>query len=154
MSKICDILENILERFIGLLVGMMSFLLIAQVVTRFIFRGSMYWAGEMATWIFVWITYLGMALLYKRKNHIVVNLIDSIVTKKTKKYLETFNDIVVVIFLAAIFFYSIPVVNAHINQTAISVHISKSLLFISLPVSLGLIFLFFLDKIIRNTRGK
>lgn len=94
-----NILEKLLEKMVGLLTGAMVLLLMAQVATRYVLRGSMYWAGEMAVWIFIWITYLGTALLYKRKNHIIVKLIDFILLEKAKKVLEVFVDVIVALFL-------------------------------------------------------
>jgi len=149
-----DILEKFLEKIIGLLTGAMVLLLMAQVATRYVLRGSMYWAGEMAVWIFIWITYLGAALLYRRKGHIVVRLIDFILPKKAKKVLEVFTDILVAMFMVVIFYYSIPVVKAYSNQYATAIYISRGLMFLSLPVSLVLIFLFMIDNILQKIRGK
>ncbi|KUK86352.1 MAG: C4-dicarboxylate transport system (Permease small protein) [candidate division TA06 bacterium 34_109] len=149
-----DILENFLEKIIGLLTGVMVLLLIAQVATRYIFRGSIYWAGEMSVWVFIWITYLGAALLYKRKNLIIVKLLDFILPEKIKKVLEIFVDVIVALFLAVIFYYSIPVVKAYSNQYATSVYISRSLMFLSLPISFTLIFLFMIDNFLQKIRGK
>lgn len=147
-------LEKILEKIIGFLTGIMVLLLIAQVATRYVLRGSMYWAGEMAVWVFIWITYLGAALLYRRKEHIIVKLIDFVLSNRAKKVLEIFVDIIVSLILAIVFYYSIPVVKAYSNQYATAIYISKRLMFLSLPVSLFLIFIFMIDNIIQKIRGR
>jgi len=149
-----DILEKFLEKIIGILTGIMVLLLMAQVATRYVLRGSIYWAGEMAVWVFIWITYLGAALLYRRRGHIVVKLIDFVLSKKAKKILEVFIDIVVAVFIVIIFYYSIPVVKAYSNQYATAVYISRGLMFLSLPVSFVLIFLFMIDNILQKIRGR
>jgi TRAP-type C4-dicarboxylate transport system permease small subunit len=149
-----DKLEKFLEKMVGLLTGVMVLLLMAQVATRYVLRGSMYWAGEMAVWVFIWITYLGAALLYRRKGHIVVKLIDFVLSKRAKKIVEILTDIIVAVFIVIIFYYSIPVVQAYSNQYATAIHISRGLMFLSLPVSLVLIFIFMIDSILQKIRGR
>ena len=80
-----DKLEKFLEKMVGLLTGVMVLLLMAQVATRYVLRGSMYWAGEMAVWVFIWNYLSGAALLYRRKGHIVVKLIDFVFIKRARK---------------------------------------------------------------------
>ena len=108
----------------------------------------------MAVWVFIWITYLGAALLYKRRGHIIVKLIDFVLSKKAKKILDGFIDIIVAVFIAVIFYYSIPVVKAYSNQYATAIYISRGFMFLSLPVSLVLIFIFMIDNILQKIRGK
>lgn len=144
------ILEKLLEKLIGILTGVMVLLLIAQVTTRYIFQGSMYWAGEMATWVFVWITFLGTALLYRQKGHTIVDLVDYMFPEQVRKGLEVFVNIVVAVFLGVLFYYALPVVKSYSNQYATSIHLSRGLMFLPLPVSIVFIFLFMLDSILQK----
>lgn len=139
-------LESLLEYLLALLLAIMVMLLLGQVITRFILSGSMLWATEMAVWLFVWVTFLGSALLLRRKDHMVVNILEMIIPEdlylKFQKYLNIFVDLTIYIFLGVIFYNSIPVVQSVSNQYATSVPISKVYLFSSLPVSIILMFIF------------
>ena len=79
---------KILEKICGFLLVLMVVLLFLQVATRYIFRGHLLWAGEMAVWLFAWITYLGSVLLYVRKKHIVVDILSNILYIKTERFVS------------------------------------------------------------------
>lgn len=144
-------LEILIERLMAFLLSMMILLLFLQVITRFIFMGSILWAGELSVWLFVWITFLGSSLLLYRNEHMVVNLLEMIlpvtIYYKIKTFLNIFIKIFIYSFLAIVFYNSIPVIISISNQYATSFPVSKVFLFSSLPVSIILMFIFLIISI-------
>ncbi len=141
-----------LEKVLGVLLVVMVVLLFLQVVTRYIFRGHLLWAGEMAVWIFVWITYLGSVVLYIKKKHIVVDILSTILPKRINRVMEGVSSLLVVAFLLLLFYHSIPVVISYSKQQATSLAISKLFLFSSLTVSCVLMLLYSLYKTFHKGR--
>ncbi|MCL1817817.1 MAG: TRAP transporter small permease [Spirochaetaceae bacterium] len=145
-------LLRILEKICGALLCVMVTLLFIQVVTRYIFRGSVLWAGEMAVWIFAWISFLGSVVLFARKKHIVIDMLSAFLPKGVNDFLSKINTLIVFVFFAILFYYSIPVVASYSNQTATSIGVSKFYLFLSLPVASVLIMAWSLYSFIKSIR--
>jgi len=128
-------LEKILEIVSAAMLAAMVVLLSMQVFTRYVAKGSLLWAGEMAEWLFVWMTFIAAVLVFRDKGHIVIDIVFDLLPEKAKKVLTILTTTLIHVFLFVLLYYSIPVVKAYSNQTATSVEISKSFLFVSLPVS-------------------
>ena len=145
---------KILEKICGALLVGMVLLLFAQVATRYILRGSLLWAGEMAVWLFVWISFLGSVVLLVNNKHIVVDLVSSILPKKANDFLAKINSLIVTAFLAVMVYHSIPVVVSYSRQTATSIAVSKFFLFSSLTVSMFLMMVYSAYSFIKKVRGR
>lgn len=145
---------QILEKIVGSLLVVMVFLLFAQVATRYILRGSLLWAGEMAVWLFVWVTYLGSVVLFINKKHIVVDIVSNLLPKKINDVLEAVSSIIVFSFLSVLFYHSIPVVMSYSKQTATSIEVSKFFLFSALTFSLALMILHSLYVFVKKIGGR
>ncbi|WP_319559711.1 TRAP transporter small permease [Marispirochaeta sp.] len=145
-------LVRILEIICGAFLVAMVALLFAQVGTRYILQGSLLWAGEIAVWFFVWITYLGAVILYINKKHIVVDILTTFLPEKVNKTIEMISSVIILIFLLIVFKESIPVVISYSKQTATSVALSKKYLFSSLSVSTGLMILYTIYSFIHKLR--
>ena len=71
---------NHLEEY--LLVGSLVFsvlLVFLQVVMRTVFKNSLSWSEELARYLFIWQTWLGVSIAFKEDEHIKVTLIYSII---------------------------------------------------------------------------
>lgn len=95
------------------LAGLGMFALVAlvaiQVVCRYIFKIATPWTEELARYAFLWTTYLGCAMCFSKKKHVVIDLIDEVGKKsrnpgKFKFWLEKVTMIVSIAFL--VFFLS------------------------------------------------
>lgn len=90
------------------LAGLGMFALVAlvaiQVVCRYIFKIATPWTEELARYAFLWTTYLGCAMCFSKKKHVVIDLIDEVGKKsrnpgKFKFWLEKVTMIVSIAFL-------------------------------------------------------
>lgn len=54
-----------------------------QVFARYVLHASTPWTEELARYVFLWTTYIGCAMCFAKKKHVVIDLIDEI-GKKTK----------------------------------------------------------------------
>ncbi len=86
---------------------LMSFLLVltfANVVGRYVFNNSIYFSEELARFIFVWIVFLGAAIIIKGKGHVAVTfLLDNLKVKTTKKALEIIINLFGILFISIVF---------------------------------------------------
>ena len=141
-SKLAKMIENIN----GVLLAIIVVLLFLQVTSRSINISSFLWAGEAALWIFVWVVFLGAAVLFHKKGHMIVDIIEYFLPGKTKekiqKLLAKIIRMTCWVFLVIVFYYSIIVTISVANQYAVSFRLSRLYLSAALPVSIIIMFIF------------
>lgn len=93
------------EKFLAM-VGMISLVVLVtiQVVARYVLQVATPWTEELARYAFLWTTYLGSAMCFSKKKHVVIDLIDEVGRKskepgKFKFYLEKATMVVSILFL-------------------------------------------------------
>ena len=151
-------LAKLIERTNGVLLAMIVVLLFLQVTSRYLNNTSFLWAGEAALWIFVWVVFLGAAVLFHKKEHMIVDIIEYFLPRKTKekilKLLAKMIRIMCWVFLLIVFYYSIIVTISVANQYAVSFRLSRLYLSVALPVSIVLMFIFEIISLYERRGGK
>jgi TRAP-type transport system small permease protein len=139
-------LAKVIEKTDGVLLAIIVALLFLQVTSRYFNSSSFLWAGEAALWIFVWVAFLGAAVLFHKREHMIVDIIEYFLPEKTKeKILNLLAKITLTIcwvFLVFIFYYSILFTISVANQYAVSFRLSRLYVSAALPVSIVLMFVF------------
>jgi len=80
-KKIDDHFEEVILVF---LMSSMSLLIIAQIFMRYVMNSSLTWSEELARYMFVWLTYIGVAYGVKKNSHVCVEAIVAIFPFKIK----------------------------------------------------------------------
>ena len=150
-------LAKMIEKTNGVLLAVIVVLLFLQVVTRYFNNSSFLWAGEAALWIFVWMVFLGAAVLFHKKEHMIVDIIEYFLSGKKKdkihKRLAQIIRIICWVFLAIIFYYSIIFTASVANQYAVSFRLSRVYLSAALPVSIVMMLIFEILSLCGKKRG-
>ena len=106
MKKILKALDDNFERYItGVLMAWVVFWIFFQVLSRYVFK-SIYWSGteELARYSYIWMIFLGAALLSRDNAHLKVDILKGIIGEEKGVYI----DIVWEIVTAAFFLYLTP----------------------------------------------
>jgi TRAP-type C4-dicarboxylate transport system permease small subunit len=139
-------LARMIEKFNGVLLAIIVVLLFLQVTTRSINMSSFLWAGEAALWIFVWMVFLGAAVLFYKKEHMIVDIIEYFLPQKTKEKIQkALAKIIKMVswgFLVFVFYYSIIFTISVANQYAVSFRLSRLYVSAALPASIVIMFIF------------
>ena len=69
------IFDNLLETICVLLLAGAVIATLTQVFFRYVLNASLSWPEELARWAFVWLVFLGMAMVVHRKSHIAIELL-------------------------------------------------------------------------------
>lgn len=70
MNSIRKILDKILEVACILIFGIMTILVVYQVVTRYVFQSPSSWSESVVTYGFIWLAMLGGAYVFGKRDHI------------------------------------------------------------------------------------
>ncbi|MDN5603250.1 MAG: TRAP transporter small permease subunit, partial [Staphylococcus equorum] len=113
---------NIIEKkFITILTHLMTVFMILsiltiflQLLTRFVFKTSIFWSQELLMLFFVYSILFGAVVLMYKQEHLQVDLFEKL-PKKLEKALDYFVKSVITFVLLIIFYYSILQVNLSIS---------------------------------------
>jgi len=150
-------LASVIEKTNGVLLAVIVVLLFLQVITRYFNSSSFLWAGEAALWIFVWMVFLGAAVLFHKKQHMIVDIIEYFLPGQTKALIQKVLDRIIRttcwVFLAVVFYYSLIFTVSVANQYAVSFRLSRVYLSAALPVSIVMMLVFEILSLCEKRRG-
>lgn len=138
MNKL-DILE---KKFINILTHIMTFFMILsiamillQVLTRFIFKTSIFWSQEVLMLFFVYSILFGAVILMYKQEHLQVDLFEEMPVK-INNILSYFVKTVITLVLLILVYYSILQVYLSIdaNQVMTSIPIGRWIMYIPMPL--------------------
>lgn len=133
-------LEKGLFYLSGILLMVIAGAVFYAVTARYVFNEPPLWADEAPRAFFLWMTYLGIIVATKRGQNIrVTHFIDQI-APYPRLLLETFMHILVLIMLAALVWYNIPVLQLQSGGSMLST--GWSFVWLYAPVSVGCAMMF------------
>jgi len=94
IEKINLVADKINKGARGVILGAMIIMtpvVFANVILRFLFRRSLVWSPEVARYCFVWITFLGTAVALRENSHAKVSLLLEKATGNVRKFVEMAN---------------------------------------------------------------
>ena len=125
----------------------MTILLFVQVVTRYCFGHAVTWAEEVATILFVWMVYLGVAAAVLSRKHLKIDAFVEILPFKAKKTLLIISNVI---------FPMMSLVNNYAAKSAASpiLKIPKALSYVVMPLCFLLTAIRLVQEIIRLSKEK
>ena len=140
LQQIDDWLEKALFYLSGGLLMVIAVAVFYAVTMRYAFNEPPLWADEAPRAFFLWMTYLGIVVATKRGQNIrVTHFIDK-VPPYPRLLIETFMHILVLIMLAALVWYNIPVLQLQAGGSMLST--GWSFIWLYAPVSVGCVLMF------------
>lgn len=133
-------LEKALFYLSGLLLMVIATAVFYAVTMRYAFNEPPLWADEAPRAFFLWMTYLGIIVATKRGQNIRVTHFIEKFAPYPRLILETFMHILVLIMLAALVWYNIPVLNLQSGGSMLST--GWSFVWLYAPVSVGCALMF------------
>ncbi len=88
LERIVEKVNRILEKVMAVFIAAMALILIANVITRYVFSYSLTWSAELARYCMVWAAFLGIAVLVNRNQHLAVDLLDKALAEVPRRVLE------------------------------------------------------------------
>jgi len=141
-----------LEWTIVLLFGSFTAVMLLQVVSRYLFNYSFIWSDEFVRYTFIWMVLLASGVAIRRKVHLGFDLFVAKLPRKLQVFLNVLNDLLIAVFLVFFFFKSIELLRAAGLTPSPSMHIPMGVVYIVLPLSALVMFIYVLESIYRTLR--
>jgi TRAP-type transport system small permease protein len=97
-----------LRILVGIAFATIVTLTIAQVFFRFVLNSPLVWSEEVVRILLVWMTFIGAAVVCWDGRHLSVDVLFNRLPKGMRRVMRVFNAVVGIAFLAALAWYSIP----------------------------------------------
>lgn len=101
-----DHFSSMERHFLGGAILFTSLLLLVNVILRYIFSHSIYWAEELVRYLMVWVIFLGSSQVAKHEGHITVDILHRAVGPGVKVFLDYLVNIVAILFCLVLAYYS------------------------------------------------
>lgn len=144
--------DKSLEWTIVLLFGSFTAVMLIQVASRYLFNFSFVWSDEFIRYTFIWMVLLASGVAIQRKSHLGFDLLVSKLPKKLQLFVNVLNDLLIMVFVSFFFFKSIELMLAAGLTPSPSMHIPMGYVYIILPLSALVMFLYVLESVYKTIR--
>jgi TRAP-type transport system small permease protein len=147
-------LHSVLFWFSVVAMMLMLALTFGQVVTRYCFHWTPEWSEELARFLFVWVVFLGSALIMGESGHLAVEFVPNHF-KGTKfgKALALIINLASYAFVALLLVQGAKMTKTMTFQMSPGMNLPMSYVYIVIPVSCALMLLYLIRDTIRIVKG-
>jgi TRAP-type transport system small permease protein len=150
MSKVFDLIEKALDAVLVLMMIVMGSSIFIQVFSRYIINRPTSWSEELARYLFVWITFLGGAVVIRKRRHVDVSFLTDRLPHRVAAVLLLVADLAVLFFLGALAWAGIGITGVAHRQLSAAMEFPMSFAYAAMPAGAVLMFFFLTATIIRE----
>lgn len=129
MKRIWEMLLKLIDWISGICLVCLVGLVSVQVFLRYIYGKPFKWGEELATFLFIWIVFMGSIVLVHKDGHLSLTIISERITKKHYHKLNLFFKVVIVFFLFLIFYNGLSLLKILSKFRSPAMHVSLAWLF-------------------------
>lgn len=136
LNTIRNVINKIFEVISTIILGIMTVLVVYQVVTRYVFNKPSAISEVLSQYLFVWMIMFGSAYVYGTREHLTIDILKDKFPPKMNMIVEIITNICLFLFIAIVCVYggylytmkSAPKVDAQLP-------VSMAVLYCSLPIT-------------------
>ena len=92
MEKVLNAICKVAGVFAAILLAIMTCLVFANVLTRYVIHYAIPWSEEISRFLQVWIVFIGGALVYKEDGHMGLDILVNVLPKQVRRILALVVD--------------------------------------------------------------
>jgi len=140
-------LTRFIEYFCTLLFVVMTTITFFQVVGRYLFGKSFFWAEELSRFTMIWIVFLGASVAVSQKAHTRIDFFINLLPPGIRRLIGIFDTVACMTFMLVVSYYSIGIVKISMRNLSTGLRVPLGFIYIALPVAGVLMTLYFLLQI-------
>ncbi|MGD9808763.1 MAG: TRAP transporter small permease [Deferribacterales bacterium] len=146
--------EHFEEAVLVVLLSAMSIIIGVQIFMRYVVQESLTWSEELARYLFIWVSYIGVSYAVKRHAHIRVEAAVMFMPPKVKKYVYIFSNVIFLVFALMVvkegFILSMKIFN--FGQSSPAMGIPMGYVYLAPAVGFLLVFIRLIQSLIKNIK--
>jgi TRAP-type C4-dicarboxylate transport system permease small subunit len=135
INRIADIIAFVTNIGCVLIAALMTIVVIAGVVARYVMQNPMVWTEEIARMAMIWTAYLGMSIAVRQRGHLGVLFFVQKLPLVLQRVVKLFTDSLILIFLYILIVNGVKMVIAAQIQIEPATGIIMSYPFLIVPLS-------------------
>lgn len=147
LSKAAKIISRIGEIGGTLLIFALAATMIIQIFARKVLNSSLSWTDEFGAFMLVWLTmFASISCLYENKHLAITALVEGM-HKPWDNLMRIAAHIITFVFMLVLFAYGLPLVAKTLDVFAISLPVSKGLIYSVMPLAALAMCVILVDKV-------
>ena len=126
---------------------MMATLIFAQVVARYAFHNSITWSEELGKFVFVWMSFIGLAVAIRQNKHVALDLLLRKVNPQIKRIISILNNILLIVLAIAIIWSGLKMIGLPGRQFTPALQIPMTYIYYVIPAS-GILMLYYVVQLL------
>lgn len=157
MNKVDSILFRIVKGLEGLMIAssvIMTIVMFAQVVLRYVFKTGFPWTEELSRFLMIYLVFIGSIVLTHEDSHISVTIFDEMLKGTALKILKCVQYLIAIIYcglMVRIGFASLPIVKM---QKSPNMRITMDYVYIIIPICCAFMLIYTVYKTINLLKEK
>lgn len=147
-------LRSVLYWFSVAAMSVMLVVIFAQVISRYVFNWTPEWSEELARYLFVWVTFIGSALIMGESGHLAVQFVPNhFKGTAVGRALEVLINLCGYVFIFILFFQGAKMTRVMTFQISPGMEIPMSWVYAVIPLSSALMLLYLVKDTVRIVKG-
>jgi len=152
LTKSCDLIAWAAKVFIGALVGAIVVITLASVWWRYVLNAPLAWPEQVSRILFVWITFVGAAVLYRERLHVAIDIFMAPLPRAARSAVGWAIELLILAFNFVLLLYGLKLSVDTLGQTFGALDITPASFYFAAPVAAGMMILYFLERISTSAR--
>jgi TRAP-type C4-dicarboxylate transport system permease small subunit len=151
-TAVLDTVTSVAKVVIGALVGAIVVITLAAVWWRYVLNAPLAWPEQISRIFFVWITFVGAAVLHREKLHVAIDMFVLMLPRAVQRAAGWTIEVLVLVFNVVFFAFGLKLSLDTLDQTYGALDISPASFYFAAPVAAGLMILYFVEDVISPSR--
>jgi TRAP-type transport system small permease protein len=149
---ICDRLTELAKLFLGSCIAAIVLITLAAVWQRYVADNALSWVEQVSNMLFIWVVFIGSAVLYRQNLHIGVDAFVMALSEKNRAIWKWVIELLNLTFIVILFIFSAKLTIDVSGNTAGALDISPAYYYASAPISCLMMMLYFVEKVVDPTK--
>lgn len=132
--KVIDSVNKAIKVVLAASLGVMSIVIVAQVILRYFFHHTFTWAEELSRYLMVLAVFLGAALAIRTQSLIAVEVLAENISNRMRRVLKVFVYTLCIVFFIILLVVSIKMVGDVSRQLSPALQIKMSIPYMAIPI--------------------
>lgn len=147
IGTLCDIITTAAKALLGSFMLAIVLITLAAVWWRYVLNSPISWIEQVSNILFIWIVFVGSAVLYRQKLHIGVDFFVELLPERFKALMYWVVELSCLFFIVVLFIFSLKLSLDVLPVTYGALDITPATFYLSAPVSCAMMILYFIEKI-------
>lgn len=148
LRTVCDVTDRAAAVAAGGCIAAIVAITVVAVWYRYVLGAPLAWTEQISRILFVWVTFLGAAVLYRRMIHIVIDMLVIMLPAPLQRVVYWVNQALILVFALMLLWFGGKLAIDNLGQTFGALEITPSSFYLAAPVSAALILLYWVEKIV------